>query len=32
MFWLAEVELLYIGCVQVLLICSFWVCKKMLVL
>ena len=28
MFWLAEVELLYMGCVWVLLICSFWVCKN----
>ena len=28
MFWLGEVELLYIGCVQVLLICSICVCKS----
>ena len=27
-FWLAEVELLHMGCVWVLLICSFWVCKN----
>ena len=28
MFWLAEVELLYMGCMWVLLICLFWVCKN----
>ena len=29
-FVLAEVEVLYMGCVQVLFICTLWVCKNVI--
>ena len=30
MLWLTDVELLDMGCVWLLLICSFWVCKDVI--